>query len=124
MRPNSAAAWTTIRQPDEDMGYSFETTFRADSKRSIGGSLAETPLFTVESLAYSATDLSVAEMKEILQIVAKGKRFLLHYWSPYYAAWRDASFYVGRGSLVIGQLDKERGLYSSLSMNLVGCDPL
>ena len=83
MRPVSASSWTIIRQPDEDMGYSFETTYREDSARNYHGVMAETPLFTVESFSYAASDLTVAEMAEILQIVAKGGRFQMHYFSPW-----------------------------------------
>jgi len=124
MRPVSASSWTVIRQPDEDMGYSFETTYREDSARNYHGVMAETPLFTVESFSYAASDLTVAEMSEILQIVAKGGRFQMHYFSPYYGAWRDDLFYVGKGSLSIGQLDKDNGLFNSLSFNVVGVNPI
>lgn len=124
MRKVGSSAWVTIRQPDEDMGYSFETTYREDSARNYHGTMSETPLFTVESFSYAASDLTIAEMSTILQIVAKGGRFQMHYFSPYYGTWRDGLFYVGKGSLSIGQLDKDNGLFSSLSFNIVGVDPI
>lgn len=123
-KPSNASTWVAVRQPDEDLGYSFETTYRADTTRSTAGVLVETPMFTVEQFQYKASDLTAAEMSQILQIVAKGQRFTMHYFSPYYGVWRDDVFYVGKGSLSIGQLDRDNGLFSSLSFNIVGVNPL
>ena len=113
-----------IRQPDSALGYAFESTYSDGTTRAISGPLHEEVLFTVEQLSYTASFLSIQEMKQILQIIAKGKRFLLHYFSPYYGAWRDDSFYVGKGSLSIGRLNIDRERFESLSFNMIGVNPI
>lgn len=114
----------TIKQPDEGLGYDFETTYTDDSTRVQSGVLHSTPLFTVESYSYSASWLTIQEMKQILQIVAKGKPFRMHYFSPYYGTWRDDLFYVGNGSLSIGTLREDKEKFESLSFNIVGVNPI
>lgn len=113
-----------IRQPDEGLGFEFETTYTEDSTRVQSGVGHFTPMFTVESFSYEASGVTVAEMKTILQIVAKGDYFTLHYFSPYYGAWRDDTFYVGKGSLDIGTLRADEELYDSLSFNMIGVNPI
>lgn len=113
-----------IRQPDEGLDFSFETTYTEDSTRVQSGEGHFTPMFTVESFSYAATGVSLEEMKTILQIVAKGGNFTLHYFSPYYGAWRDAPFYVGQGSLSIGRLNEDNEQFDSLSFNMIGVNPI
>lgn len=113
-----------IKQPDAGLGYDFETTYTEDSTRVKSGTGHFTSLFTVESLSYEASLLTVSEMKEILQEVAKGNSFPLHYFSPYYGTWRDDEFYVGKGSLSIGALNEGGELYDSLSFNMIGVNPI
>ena len=115
---------TVIRQPVSGLGYSFETNYTEDSTRVQSGTGHFTPMFTVESFSYSATGVTVQEMKTILNIIAKGGNFKLHYFSPYYGEWRDAMFYVGKGSLSIGRLNKDEELFDSLSFNMVGVKPI
>lgn len=113
-----------IRQPDTGLGYSFETTYTKDSARVQSGEGHFTALFTVESFAYAASNLSADEMATILQIVAKGGNFTLHYFSPYHGEWRDGTFYVGKGSLKIGRLNEDGETFDSLSFNMIGVNPL
>lgn len=113
-----------IKQPDEGLGYSFETTYTSDSTRVQSGTMHATPMFTVESFSYAASDLTVSEMQSILQKVAKGGNFTMHYFSPYYGAWRDDAFYVGKGSLAIGRLNENGEYFDSLSFNIVGVNPI
>lgn len=113
-----------IRQPDEGLGYSFETTYTEDSTRVQSGVGHFTPLFTVEQFSYEATWLTAAEMSAILQIIGKGGEFTLHYFSPYYGEWRDDNFYVGTGSLSIGRLNEEKERFDSLSFNMTGVNPI
>lgn len=113
-----------IRQPDEGLGYDFETTYTEDSKRTQRGKLTTSRLYTVESFSYSATNVTAEEMKIILHELMKGKFFTLHYWSPYYGAWRDDEFYVGRGSLVFSRLNENEERYDSLTFNMVGRNAL
>lgn len=113
-----------IKQPDEGLGYSFETTYTSDSTRVQSGAMHATPMFTVESFSYAASDLTIAEMQTILQKVAKGGDFTLHYFSPYYGQWRDDTFYIGKGSLEIGRLTEGGEYFDSLSFNMVGVNPI
>ena len=67
----------------------------------------------------------MAEATKILQMVAKGYRFTLHYFSPYYGVWRDAPFYVGQTqNIAIGELSDDRKILSSLEFNMTGVNPL
>lgn len=113
-----------IFQPDEGLGYNFETTYTEDSTRLQSGSANFVPMFTVEQLSYQATDIPVSEATEILQMVAKGEAFTLHYYSLYYGGWRDGIFRVGKGSLNIGSLEENNETLSSLSFNMTGDNPI
>lgn len=114
-----------IWQPDsKELGYSFESTYSEDSTRTQDGVGHFTPLFTVEQLSYSASDIPVAEVAKILQAVAKGHNFTLHYYSLYYNEWRDGTFYVGRGNLDIKSLVVNDERVESLSFNMTGVDPI
>lgn len=115
---------TSIRQPDAGLGYNFETTYTSDTTRTQIGVLRASPMFTVESFSYEASNLTVAEMSQILKIVAGGNKFTMHYFSPFYGEWRDDVFYVGKGSLSIGTLNHESELYESLSFNIIGINPI
>lgn len=113
-----------IKQPDSgQLGWDFSTTSTQDSVRVQSGKLHNTTMFTVESNSYSASDLTISEMRTILQEII-GKNFTLHYFSPYYGSWRDGEFYVAKGSLKIGSLKKQEEKYDSLSFNAVGVDPI
>lgn len=113
-----------IYQPDEGLGYSFESTYTEDSTRLQTGALNAVPMFTVEQFSYQATDVPIDKATEILQIIAKGYPFTLHYFSVYYGVWRDGTFRVGKGSLAIGSLEENNTKLSSLSFNLTGDEPL
>lgn len=113
-----------IFQPDENMGCSFQTTYSEDSTRVQNGTVHLTPMFTVEQISYSATDIPVDKAAEILQQIIKGQKFTLHYFSLYYNAWRDAEFYVGQGQFNIGCLSEDNMHLDSLSFNMTGVNPL
>lgn len=113
-----------IKQPDQGLGYEFETTYTEDSVRVQSGVLHLTPMFTVESFSYEASNLTAAEMSKILQLVSTGKRFKLHYRSPYYGKWRDDYFYVGKGSVNIGSWKEDKERYENLSFNMIGVNPI
>ncbi len=115
---------TLIAQPDEGLGYDFETTYTEDSTRVQSGTLHASAMFTVESLSYKASWLPAAEVSRILQIVDRGRPFTLHYYSLHYGRWRDGRFYVGKGSLSIGRLNAEEETVDELSFNMIGVDPL
>lgn len=113
-----------IFQPDEGLGYSFETTYTEDSTRLQSGLANFVPMFTVEQLSYQATNIPVDKATEILQIIATGNAFVLHYYSVYYGAWRNGTFRVGKGSLNIGSLEENNEILSSLSFNMTGDNPI
>jgi hypothetical protein len=113
-----------IKQPDQDMGYDFQVTHTEDSGRLTNGVAHVVPMFTSESFSYTASHVSIAEMREILQIIAKGAIFRMHYFSPYYGTWRDDQFYVGQGSLHIGRLNASEEWYEDLSFTIIGVNPL
>lgn len=115
---------TVIVQPDEGLSYDFETTYTEDSTRTMSGRAYATAMFTVESFGYTATWVPAKEMTKILQIVAKGRPFTLHYFSPYYGKWRDDEFYVGKGSLSIGRLNAAEEIFENLSFNMIGVNPV
>lgn len=115
---------TRVKQPDRGLSYEFETTHTEDSARLQNGKAHVTPMFTVEAFGYQATDLTMAEMSQILRLVAKGARFRLHYLSPYYGAWRNDEFYVGKGSLNVGSWREDKERYDSLSFRMVGVNPI
>lgn len=124
LRKKSTDSWTEIRQPESGMGYSFETTYTADTTRDQKGRLHSTAMFTVESFSYEAKNLTKLEMSTILNFVAKGKTFYMHYFSPYYGVWRTDKFYVGQGSLSIGRLRESDEKFDSLSFNIIGVTPI
>ena len=114
-----------IYQPDSDnLSYNFETTYSSDSQRTQNGVGHFTPLFTVEQLGYSASNIPANKVAEILQLIAKGRKFNLFYYSTYYGTWRTAEFYVGKGSLTIGTLSADKEKISKLSFNMTGVNPI
>lgn len=113
-----------IVQPDEGLQYNFETTYSSDSTRVQSGQAHFTPLFTVEQLGYTATDISVEDAKVIIEQIIKGHAFKLHYYSVFYGMWRDAKFRVGKGQFSIGSLVEGEERLTSLSFNMTGEDPI
>lgn len=113
-----------IKQPLENLAYNFETTYTEDTTRVQSGELHSTSMFTVEQLGYQARNVSLSEMSQILQIIAKGNPFTLHYFSPYYGQWRDDLFYVGQGSLSVGKLTEDGEFFKTLAFNMTGVNPI
>ena len=113
-----------IKQPDSGLGFDFETTYTEDSGRVQSGILNITPMFTVEAFSYTASDLTLEEMSQILKIVARGELFKMHYLSPFHGRWRDDEFYVGKGSMSIGCWKEKEERYESLSFNIIGRNPI
>ena len=114
-----------IFQPDSGgLAYSFETTYTQDSTRTQDGIGHFSNMFTVEQLGYSATHIPIDEATKILQFVAKGTAFTLHYFSVFYGRWRNDAFYVGKSQLSIGSLEENNEYVSSLSFNMTGVNPI
>lgn len=113
-----------IKQPDKGLISNFETQFTKDTGRTQDGTLHLTSLFTYETFTYSASLLTSGEVSSILQQVARGNSFRLHYFSPFYGAWRTDDFYVAKGSLAIGRLNENNEKISSLSFSMIGVNPI
>lgn len=63
-----------VKQPDSgSLTHDWVTIYTEDSDRDMSGIAHITPLFTYESFGYSVTDITLAEVKQILQIVIKGR---------------------------------------------------
>lgn len=125
IRKSASNNWLVLPQPDSGaLSYDFETTYTEDSGRVQTGVAVVSPLFTVEALGYSRAAVSKTMLSQILQIIAKGQQFQLHYFSAYYGAWRTSWFYVGKGQLNIGRLNENKELFTSLEFNMVGVNPL
>ena len=124
MKRHGATDWVDIKQPDAGLEVNFESTYKDDATRAQSGRGMFTPMFTVESYSYKATDLTVSEMATLLQIVQKGGYIDMWYFSPYYGTWRSDVFYVGRGSLTIQRLKESSERYDSVSFNVIGVNPL
>ena len=112
-----------IWQPDQDLGVAFETTYTKDSGRTRDGVNHLTPLFTVEQFSYSAEEIPADECAKILQKVI-GRNFRLHYFSSYHGAWRDDTFFVGKGDLQVKTLKGGHETMKSLKFNMTGINPL
>lgn len=112
-----------IKQPDE-FTASFTTTATSDSGRTQDGVAHYTPMFTVESFAYKATDMKPAEAAQILRIIVGRSRFEARYFSPFYGAWRNDYFYVSQGSIECSTLRSGSETLTELSFNMIGINPL
>ncbi len=113
-----------IYQPDSGLQHSFDTTYSDDTARVQSGVLHLTPLFTVEQETYTATNIPAREAIKILQQIIKGEQFTLHYYSLFYAKWRDDTFYVGKGQYTIGELTEGNEYLESLTFNMTGVNPI
>ena len=105
--------------------WSFETTSTQDSGRAMSGAAYITPMFTVEAFDVEYRNLTVAQCSLILKaIVQKPSKpfFSLHYFSPYYGAWRTAQFYVGNGSLSIKTLKSGKEHMQAITCRFIGKD--
>lgn len=112
-----------IWQPDKDVAYAWETTYTEDSSRAQSGKGHFTPMFTVHQYQYSASNVPVAEVTRILQIISTGKSFTFHVWSPRHGAWKDLKCYVGKSSdCTIGELVQNREKYSKFAFNATEVD--
>lgn len=113
-----------IKQPLELMPFQFATTYTEDTTRTQDGKLHSTALFTVESFSYNAKGFTAKEMSQFLQLIAKGKIFNFHYFSPYYGVWRTDKFYVGQGSLQIRRVNANAECFDGVSCNIIGVNPI
>lgn len=113
-----------IFQPEKDVGYAWETTYTNDSGRVVSGKAHISPLFTVEAFTFNFKNIPTKEMSKILKIIAKGKSFKMHYFSPYYGEWRNDTFYVGQGDTTLGSLKEKDEVFSSVKIKATGVNPI
>lgn len=123
-RKKNTDSWTVIRQPDEGMGFSIETTYTKDSGRVQSGVNTVKPMFTVEQYSYKATSVTANETKQLLSFIGRGEKFQMHYFSVYHGKWRTDWFYVGTGSLNIKTLKENQEMMEEISFNITGVNPL
>lgn len=112
-----------IWQPDQDLIWSFETTYTPDSTRTRNGEGHFTEMFTTESFAYQASHVPIAEWTKISKMVV-GKKFDLYAFNPHFGKWMTHRCYIGKGTLNIGTLEEDYEKYSSISFNMVDIKPL
>lgn len=112
-----------VFQPKELINWDFETTYSDGSTRSQLGTGYFDELFTVEQYQYQAEDIPAIEASKILKMVV-GKKFQLHYFSPYFGEWRTDKFFVGKGSVNIETLKDNQEIYKSLTINMTGINPI
>lgn len=115
---------TIITQPDSGLQFSYETTYTEDSGRVQSGVAIVAPMFTVKAYAYTKTQPTTAEVSAILDFIAKGGKFDMYCFNPKTAAWGWDTYYVGQGSMAIGELDPTTGTYSSFTFNAIGVNPI
>lgn len=117
--------WGDVQPTQFD--WDFATTSTDDSTRAMSGAAYITPLFTVESFSVAYRNLTVAQCSRILQSIVQrpGRPFFsLHYFSPYYGAWRTAAFYVGQGTLKVRTLKVGQERMQEITCNFIGRDKL
>lgn len=121
----TVGGWSAV-QPTK-FNYNFQTTSSEDSGRTLSGKAAITPLFTVEAFDVEYKHLNPAQTSALLQKIVQRPGhayFSLHYFSPYYGAWRTDQFYVGDGTLEIKTLEEGDEDISEISCSFVGRNKL
>lgn len=125
MERYSFDGWNKV-QPDIGIEFNFETTYTSDTNRVISGILMDEALFTVESLSFEFSHLTLQQISELQHIIIprKGKEhYQLHYLSDYYGGWRTDTFYTGKGSGKLRKIMNDDGTYN-LKFNAIGVNPI
>lgn len=113
-----------IWQPDQDLAWDYQKTYTQDSGRTQDGVGHFTKMFTIQSFAYRASHVPVAEWTKISQMIILEEYFDLYAWNPHFGKWMTHRCYVGEGTLNIGTLEEGNERYSSISFNMVDNVPL
>ena len=128
IRPQGSTKWYTPRQPISGTVAEVEKTYTADSGRNYAGEAIIKVQFMVEKFTWEVRDLTLADCALLAQLVMgrdnELDRFEIHYVSAYYGGWRDAWFYVGKGSFQIGQVNNNTGIIDKVSFNCIGVYPV
>lgn len=112
-----------IWQPDEELQWSYETTYTPDATRTQNGVGHFTPMFTTESFGYPATYMPAEEWAKISQMII-GREYDLFAYNPHFGKWMTMRCYTGQGSLNIKTLVEGDEMFSSVSFNMVDIVPL
>ncbi len=113
-----------IAQPEQGMGFNYETTYTEDSGRVQSGKAIVTPIFTVKSYTYTRAHPTVAEVAQILTYIIGGGKYEMYAFDPKTGTWGWDVYYTGRGDMSIGYLCPDGGHYDSFSFNAVGVNPI
>lgn len=113
-----------IAQPEQGLGYDYETTYTEDSGRVQSGTAIVAPMFTVKSYSYTRTHPTTAEVAQILSFIAHGGKYEMYAFNPVTGAWGWDVYYTGKGNMSIGYLTADGGHYDSFSFNAVGVIPI
>lgn len=119
-------AGVEIVQPDEMMGFSFETTYTSDSGRPASGVANVSPMYTVQAYSLKWTRLTLAEAAAILNAgnAVRGGSFAVYYPSAVAGGWTTDYFYIGQGSLSWQSAEENNELIDGLSFNIIGVNPI
>ena len=119
-------AGVQIVQPDEMVGFSFESTYTEDSGRVQSGSAVVSPMYTVEAYALKWSSLTLTEASQILKAgdLVRGKKFAMHYPSAVTGDWTTKQFYVGQGTMSWSRMNMGDELIEGLSFNVIGVEPI
>ena len=113
----------TPPQPLGEMANEGETTYTQDSGRVKSGDTVVKPLFTVEQYSPVFEGITKAELSQIMDLIKKGKKLWIHYFSTTEGAWVTKQFYCGKYSVTINTL-KEGQENFNLSFNVEGVKPV
>ena len=113
----------TPPQPLGDMGNEGETTYTSDSGRVKSGKNIVKPMFTVEQYSLVFEQLTKSEHKQIMNVIKKGKKLWMHYYSTDTGSWETNQFYCGKYSNTIVTLKNGEERFN-LSFNVEGINPL
>lgn len=114
----------TVAQPDEDLSYSWETTYTDDSTRTQTGAGHFTRMFTVESYTYKASALTASEAAQIMQQIVYGRSYTAHVFSPRLNCWCDIPCYTGKGSMSCKTWVSGGERFADLTFNMIGVNPI
>ena len=112
-----------IYQPDEELLWSYETTYTPDSTRTLCGEGHFTEMFTTESFAYAASHMPTDEWAKLSRMIV-GKKYDLYAYNPHFGKWMTMRCYTGEGSLKVKTLTEGGERFASVSFSMIDVMPL
>lgn len=113
----------TVPQPLGEMANEGETTYTEDSGRTKSGVNVVKPMFTVEQYSLEFVNLTKAQHHQLMDIVKRGKKIWMHYFSTSEGGWRTKQFYCGKYSNNIITLKNGEERFN-MAFNVEGVKPL